>query len=183
MGRLRSAAGVTSRWRPPKPPDEAGPARAGPSASGATLTALDDRGGLEGPPQPSASGATLTALDDRGGVEGPPQPSASGATLTALDDRGGVPPPQPPPPRRMVDEWLPPAAFLPPGRVTPTASGWTPWTSSQGTPHRPRHSGLGGPSPSEWSPQQTRGRRRAPPTRSTTRWTTWPRLGTPAWRP
>jgi hypothetical protein len=54
----------------------------------------------------------------------------------------------------MADEWLPPTAFLPPGRISPTASGWTPWTSSQGTPHRPRRSGLDGPSPSEWSPQQ-----------------------------
>ena len=65
-------------------------------------------------------------------------------------------PPQPPPLKPTADEWLPPAAFLPPERPAPAASGWTPWASSQVTPHRPRYSGLGGPgpSPSTWSPQQ-----------------------------
>ena len=110
-GRLRSAAGVISRWRPPKPPDAAGPARAGPSASGATSTAPDERGGVESPPQS-------------------------------------------PPPRRSASEWLPPLAFLPPRHTTPTTAGWTRWASSQGTPHRQRHSGLDGPGPRDWSPQQ-----------------------------
>ena len=43
---------MTSRWRPPKPPDEVGTARAGPSASGATLTAPDEKGGRHSPPPP-----------------------------------------------------------------------------------------------------------------------------------
>jgi hypothetical protein len=52
--RLRSAAGVRShtrnRW--PKPPEETGPARAGASTSGATLTAPDERGAAIPPPLP-----------------------------------------------------------------------------------------------------------------------------------
>ena len=63
-------------------------------------------------------------------------------------------PPHPPPLRPAAAEWLPPPAFLPPERQAPPASGWTPWTPSQGTPHRPRHSGLVGPRPADWSPQQ-----------------------------
>ena len=75
--------------------------------------------------------------------------------MTAPDERGGVEsPPQPPTLRPTADEWLPPPAFLPPGRPAPATWGWTPWTSSQGTPHRLRHSGSGGSSPSTWSPQQ-----------------------------
>jgi hypothetical protein len=58
-------------------------------------------------------------------------------------------PPPLPPLRPTADEWLPP-----PERPTPPASGWTTWTSSQGTPHRQRHSGLVGPRPADWSPQQ-----------------------------
>jgi hypothetical protein len=61
-----------------------------------------------------------------------------------------------------MDQWLPPTAFLPPGRVAQTASGWTPWTvllvgHTPHWAHKPLYSGesgLGGPSPSEWSPQQ-----------------------------
>ena len=63
-------------------------------------------------------------------------------------------PPQPPPLRPTANEWLPPPAFLPPAGPAPAASEWTPWASSQGTPHRPRHSVPAGPGPSEWSPQQ-----------------------------
>ncbi len=54
----------------------------------------------------------------------------------------------------MTNEWLPPQAFLPPARTAPMTLEWTPWASSQGTPHLPRHSSLAGPFPSAWSPQQ-----------------------------
>ena len=55
--RLRSAAGVRSdtRHRWPKPPEETGPARAGASTSGATLTAHQTSGGQQSPhPYPGA---------------------------------------------------------------------------------------------------------------------------------
>ena len=60
----------------------------------------------------------------------------------------------PPPLKRTVDEWLLPKAFLPPEPQKPALAGWTPWTSSQGTPHRPRGSGLTGPGPGACGPQQ-----------------------------
>ena len=110
-GRLRSAAGVPfgTRHRRAQPPEEDGPARAGPSASGATTTP---------------------------------------------DEGGAVIPPLPPPLRAMADPWLPPLAFLPPGTQAPAPSGWTPWFSSQGTPHRPWHSSTAGLGQPSWGPRQ-----------------------------
>ena len=55
--RLRPAAGVTSRWRPIKPPEETGTARARPLVT------------TDASSTPSASGATPTAPDDSGGVD------------------------------------------------------------------------------------------------------------------
>ena len=106
-----------------------------PSISGATLTALADRG-TDIPSQPSSTGATLTALADRG-AEIPPPPSATGATSTAPADRGADTPP-PPATRPMASDWLPPRTFLPPGTPPPALHSWSPWHTSQGTPHRPR---------------------------------------------
>ena len=63
-------------------------------------------------------------------------------------------PPQPPPLRPTTDEWLPPQAFLPPETTGPATSAWLPWASTQGTPHRIRGSGRGGPAPAGWSSQQ-----------------------------
>ncbi len=76
--------------------------------------------------------------------------------MTAADERGGGESPPPLPPLRpTADEWLPlPGFFLPPEWPTPPASGWTTWTSSEGTPHLPRHSSLVGPRPADWSQQQ-----------------------------
>ena len=54
----------------------------------------------------------------------------------------------------MADPWLPPLAFLPPGTQAPAPSGWTPWFSSQGTPHRPWHSSTAGLGQPSWGPQQ-----------------------------
>ena len=94
-----------------KPPEERGPARAGPSASGATLKAPDEKGGVESRPPP-------------------------------------------PPIRPTADEWLPSQAFLPPETQVPAPASWSPWTSTQGIPHRPRGSGRNGPSPAGWSSQR-----------------------------
>ena len=54
----------------------------------------------------------------------------------------------------MADPWLPPLAFLPPGTQAPAPSGWTPWFSSQGTPHRPWHSSTAGLGQPSWGPLQ-----------------------------
>ena len=62
-----------------------------------------------------------------------------------LAARGGQTIPTLPPLKPTVDKWLLPKAFLPPEPQKPALLGWTPWTSSQGTPHRPRGSGLAGP--------------------------------------
>ena len=51
-GGLWSAAGVTSRWRPPKPPDAAPPAQTGTSLPGATTRAPDTEGAAIPPPPP-----------------------------------------------------------------------------------------------------------------------------------
>jgi hypothetical protein len=67
-------------------------------------------------------------------------PSRAGATSTAPDQGGAAIPQRPPPLMPTADEWLPPLAFLPPERPPPKTLGWSPWTSSQGTPYRPRHS-------------------------------------------
>ena len=72
--------------------------------------------------------------------------------LQQLERGAAIPPP--PPLKPTVNEWLPPKAFLPPAPQKPALAGWMPWTSSQGTPHRPRGSGLAGPGPSAWGPQQ-----------------------------
>ena len=64
-------------------------------------------------------------------------PSASGATATAPDERGAAFPP-PLPLRIPTAEWLPPPAFLPPGKAASAPLDWTHWDSSRGTPHRPR---------------------------------------------
>ena len=81
---------MQSRWRPTKPPEEAGPARAGPVETDASSS-------------PSVSGATLTAPDDGGEVEPPPLPTFR-QTTEWLPPRAFLPPEtQPPGP----PGWLP----------------------------------------------------------------------------
>ena len=80
--------------------------------------------------------------------------SLPGATTRAPGTGGAAIPPPPPPLRPTADEWLPPQAFLPPALPVLAPAGWTPWTSAQGLPPRPRRSGLDGPSPGPWGPQQ-----------------------------
>jgi hypothetical protein len=81
---------VTSRWRPPKPPDEARPARAGTSASGTTSTAADEKGGRQNPPTPPPLRRTaeewLPPLEFLPPETPAPEPSGSWDRQRTLDD-------------------------------------------------------------------------------------------------
>jgi hypothetical protein len=112
------------------------------------------QGGSREPPSTKCLRSNFDCSGRQGGNGESPTAKCLRSDFVCSGRKVGRTPSQPPPPCRMADEWLPPTAFLPPGRVTPTASSCSPWTSSQGTPHRPHYSGLGGSSPSEWSPQQ-----------------------------
>ena len=93
--RLRAAAGVQSRWRPALPPEGTGPSRA---AAGKRQDRTSS---------PSASGATSTASDERGGVESPPQPALRATTAEWLPPRAFLPPDTAPAAARVWTAWDP----------------------------------------------------------------------------
>ena len=128
---------------------------------------------------PSASGATSTAPDERGGVESPPQPALRATTAEWLPPRAFLPPDtstaafrhvrrgqegevvgavaaaglrrRPPArrPRRLRVAWVAAAAADLLGRP----GVWTAWDPSQGTTPRPRNLGCIGASHESWDAQ------------------------------
>ena len=120
----RAVARVKSRWRPALPHEGTG-------HSGADAGKTQDRTS-----SPSASGATLTAPDERGEAKSPPQPALRPATAEWLPPRALLPPDTPPPAACVWTAWDPSQRTAPrprgSGRVGASNGSWDAQTSLDG---------------------------------------------------